>query len=135
EAKTIGAPDCLTDLQRIQGSSALLLRMLDEILEKEGASALRSPQAEPTAAGEVAAIPAVALAAPTPAAPEARQGFILVADDVEMNRDVLTRRLEREGYTVAAAENGRQALEMTRARRFDLLLLDMMMPEMSGLEV
>ena len=45
------------------------------------------------------------------------------------------RRLEREGYTVATAEDGRQALEMARAQRFDLLLLDMMMPEMSGLEV
>src|SRR5207248_8761854 len=52
-----------------------------------------------------------------------------------VNRDVLTRRLEREGYAVAAAENGRQALEMARAQHFDLLLLDMMMPEMSGLDV
>ena len=56
-------------------------------------------------------------------------------DDIEANRDVLSRRLERQGYVVATAENGRQALEMLRAGTFDLVLLDIMMPEMDGYEV
>jgi sigma-B regulation protein RsbU (phosphoserine phosphatase) len=59
---------------------------------------------------------------------------ILVVDDVEMNRDVLTRRLKREGFEVVCAENGRAALEVLAASPFDLVLLDLMMPEMDGHE-
>jgi CheY-like chemotaxis protein len=57
---------------------------------------------------------------------------LLVVDDVADNRDILRRRLEREGYTVECAENGRQALEMVGARSFDLVLLDILMPEIDG---
>jgi two-component system, sensor histidine kinase and response regulator len=63
------------------------------------------------------------------------QGTMLVVDDNEANRDVLTRRLEGQGYTVATAENGREALEQLRAETFDLVLLDIMMPEVDGYEV
>ncbi len=63
------------------------------------------------------------------------EGALLVVDDSEMNRDMLTRRLVRRGYTVAAAENGQQALDMIAAQPFDLIVLDIMMPGLSGLEV
>ena len=63
------------------------------------------------------------------------QGTILVVDDNEMNRDMLARRLARRGYTVAVAEDGQQALQMIEAQPFDLVLLDIMMPGISGLEV
>ena len=63
------------------------------------------------------------------------EGALLVVDDSEMNRDMLTRRLVRRGYTVAAAEDGRQALDMIAAQPFDLIVLDIMMPGLSGLEV
>lgn len=63
------------------------------------------------------------------------QGFVLVVDDNEANRDVLSRRLKRQGHTVAVAENGRQALDMVRVQAFDLILLDIMMPEMNGYQV
>lgn len=62
-------------------------------------------------------------------------GPLLVVDDSEMNRDMLTRRLVRRGYTVSAAENGRQALDMIATQVFDLVVLDIMMPGLSGLEV
>jgi len=52
-----------------------------------------------------------------------------------MNRDMLSRRLERRGYAVAVAADGHQALEMIGARPFDAVLLDIMMPGISGLEV
>ena len=66
-----------------------------------------------------------------------RSGYaLLVVDDNEDNRYTLTRRLTREGYTnISVAENGRQALEMVKARAFDLVLLDIMMPEVNGYEV
>jgi adenylate cyclase len=73
-------------------------------------------------------------------APTARPGIVsggrlLVVDDDASNRDVLCRRLEREGYETAAAPGGREALELLARGGFDLVLLDFMMPEMTGSEV
>ena len=62
-------------------------------------------------------------------------GLILVVDDDENNRDVLSRRLEKEGYAVANAANGQSALEMLVASPYDMVLLDIMMPELDGYEV
>jgi signal transduction histidine kinase len=66
---------------------------------------------------------------------EPRTGHILVVDDVEMNRDMLARRLERRGYTVETAADGPQALDAVKRGEFDLAILDIMMPGMSGVEV
>ena len=52
-----------------------------------------------------------------------------------MNRDVLSRRLERKGYAVQVAEDGPQALDLIFQHPFDLVLLDVEMPVMSGLDV
>src|SRR2546429_241684 len=67
--------------------------------------------------------------------PGAASGALLIVDDDEANRALLARRLRRQGFTVSLAENGRQALEKLRARRFDLVLLDVIMPEMGGYHV
>src|SRR5215469_5621991 len=64
-----------------------------------------------------------------------RGGVVLVVDDDEGNRDVLSRRLLRDGCEVMLAETGRQALRMARRYGFDLILLDIMMPEMDGIQV
>src|SRR3569623_3093712 len=60
---------------------------------------------------------------------------ILIGDDEASNRDILTRRLLREGYTVAQAASGQQALSMMNVEKYDLVLLDIMMPEMDGYAV
>ena len=62
-------------------------------------------------------------------------GRLLVVDDNKVNRLLLGRSLEQQGHTVEMAENGRQALEMLHARPFDLVLLDIEMPEMNGYQV
>src|SRR6202171_4499329 len=62
-------------------------------------------------------------------------GRLLVVDDNKVNRLLLARSLELQGHSVALAENGRVALEMLRREGFDLLLLDMEMPEMDGFQV
>lgn len=62
-------------------------------------------------------------------------GHILVVDDNDNNRILLVRRLERQGFQVAQAENGRVALDMISHEAFDLVLLDIMMPVMNGYEV
>jgi two-component system cell cycle response regulator len=63
------------------------------------------------------------------------QGRILIVDDYVINRMQLKRSCEQQGHTVTLAENGRQALEMLNAGDFDLVLLDILMPEMDGFEV
>lgn len=60
---------------------------------------------------------------------------ILVVDDVADNRDLLERRLRRQGHEVECAENGRQALDAVARRAFDLVLLDVMMPDLDGYAV
>jgi adenylate cyclase len=69
------------------------------------------------------------------AAEAAHPSRILVVDDNAANRDVLERRLLREGHQVTTARNGVTALELALAHEFDLILLDLIMPEMSGFEV
>jgi len=60
---------------------------------------------------------------------------LLVVDDNEMNRDLLSRRVRRQGYAVELAENGIQALEKVESQKIDLVLLDIMMPQMDGYQV
>lgn len=63
------------------------------------------------------------------------EDVILVVDDNEMNRDMLSRRLKKRGFEVAVAEDGLIALEWLADNPCDLVLLDIMMPGMSGVEV
>lgn len=79
-----------------------------------------APNPTPSAAGD-----------PSPTAP----ARILVVDDIEDNRAVLQRRLERQGYAVACASSGGAALELLASAPFDLVLLDVMMPELDGFAV
>jgi diguanylate cyclase (GGDEF)-like protein len=65
---------------------------------------------------------------------EQTNATLLLVDDDAMNRDALSRRLARRGYTVLTAESGPLALEMVGTHRVDAVLLDVMMPGMSGLE-
>ena len=63
-----------------------------------------------------------------------RSGHILVVDDNRINRLKLSHTLEQQGHTVWLAENGLQALEMLEQQAFDVVLLDLIMPEMDGYE-
>ncbi len=60
---------------------------------------------------------------------------ILVVDDDESNRESLRRRLERRGYAASVAVDGKDALEQIEKKAFDLIILDVMMPGINGLEV
>jgi CheY-like chemotaxis protein len=65
----------------------------------------------------------------------ASSGIVLVVDDDAEIRETLSQLLQQEGYTVLRAENGVQALEQLRGGHPDVMLLDLMMPVMSGWEV
>jgi DNA-binding response OmpR family regulator len=109
------------DLERIR-SAAQALRE-----RASGGTVLRTRSA-PHAPDDSEAIPAQR-------GPLSLTGRVLVVDDIETNRDILRRRLEREGCTVGAAVDGRQALALLQELAFDLVLLDIMMPEVDGYEV
>ena len=64
-----------------------------------------------------------------------RPPLILIADDNEANRDILARRLEANGYELVMAADGEEALALARGKLPDLILLDVMMPKVDGLEV
>lgn len=63
------------------------------------------------------------------------QARILIVDDIQGNRDMLKRRLQRHDYEVATADGGKQALAMLADEYFDLVLLDIMMPDLSGTDM
>ena len=65
----------------------------------------------------------------------ARHLHILVAEDNPVNQTLTARLLQKRGHTVAIAETGRAALELTERESFDLILMDIQMPEIDGLEV
>ena len=60
---------------------------------------------------------------------------ILIADDEPSNRNILSQELAHEGYSVVTASDGREALRKVESSRPDLIILDYMMPDLSGLEV
>ena len=59
---------------------------------------------------------------------------ILLVEDNEMNRDMLSRRLTRKGFEVEIAVDGKQGVEMAQAGTYDLVLMDMSLPEIDGWE-
>src|ERR1700740_3477100 len=63
-----------------------------------------------------------------------QQNRLLIVDDNEMNRDMLARRLERHGYLVDMVESAQQLMERAKQNDVDLVLLDIEMPEISGLD-
>lgn len=72
---------------------------------------------------------------PSTLEPEVETSPILVVDDNRYIRRMLSQRLEREGYPTVTAENGRMALEKVRSQPFDLVITDIMMPEMDGYQL
>ncbi len=60
---------------------------------------------------------------------------LLVVDDNKVNSDMLSRRLLRQGFNVSVADGGKHALELVESQQFDLVLLDLMMPDINGRDV
>jgi signal transduction histidine kinase len=122
------AEDLLGDLQKVRGAGYQLLAIIEENFTSSVEPAL------PVA--RVAAAENASLSPPAGEAPAAASsGLLLVVDDDATNRDVLSRRLKRQGHRVATASNGREALQLLSDAAFDLVLLDIMMPDMDGYEV
>jgi len=118
------------DLDRIAGAA----RKLQELVTSTGTAPAKPREAGPSGAGTEAG-PTGAERAPARFAPAEGGNPILIVDDDPNNRELLSRRLQREGFPVLVAENGLQAIELMEAHPVDLLLLDVMMPGMNGYQV
>lgn len=138
-AEDMGQEDFISDLKKIHSAAEGFLGGIKEILNfskiKAGVkdAKLETTDTSTMAKGVVSTIRPLSEEDTTFGV--TKQSSILVVDDNEMNRDLLARHLERQGHTITIAENGRQALEALKRRAFDLILLDVLMPEMNGYQV
>jgi adenylate cyclase len=144
ELEDRGQEDLAPDLHRIRNAAQRLLDLVDGKLRTErpaGAPALPDVDAAgpgsqiPTEVGANASgdesVAAIAIEPPG----EEETTRILVVDDDPQNRDLLARRLERHGFEVETARDGIDGLRRIDADDFHLVMLDVMMPGMNGLEV
>ncbi len=119
--------EILADLDRIASAQTVVLELVESVVARFEQSARKGagrPSDKPAAipAGRQGSIAGVG-------------GEILVVDDDSANRELLARRLARSGYSSCCVADGDAALAALQDRRFDLILLDQMMPGKSGLEV
>lgn len=134
EAEEAGRPDFVSDLGKIEKAGHRLLELIDDIVPGDRPSG-------PSTADTVSSVPLppsghISAAGPAVTTVGARSpARLLVVDDDPMNRDMLCRRLEKRGYGVSAASGGAEALHLLSEDEFDLVLLDVMMPEVTGLDV
>lgn len=143
DAEKQGRENFVLDLQKVNAAGRRILELIDKILEHSKIQpGVTDVDIETLALSSVKSSlfqEVVNTACPpaensTSTKPK-EHGSLLVVDDNETNRDLLVNHLERQGHTVTTAQNGRQALEMIHKDRFDLVLLDLIMPEMNGYQV
>ena len=120
-------PVCVADLRKIQQAAA----QLHSLIRTRLALAPSEPIAATDHSSDPPAGPETNDEGLAPAHPQ-RLGHLLVVDDDPLNRDMLTSRLHRQGHQVSTASDGLEALEQVRQQRFDLVLLDMLMPNLDG---
>lgn len=124
-----GRPAMTPDLERIADAARTLLATSSDILRvAEGA-------VDMSRAADSSAMTSGVLAKLRPVSGEVEgEGSLLVVDDNPTNRDLLTRQLARHGYMVATAADGAEALDKLQRQTFDLVLLDVIMPNVDGVE-
>jgi adenylate cyclase len=138
-----GEETLVADLDKLLGEATLLLDRIDGLVTFSGGDAPPSDGTDPVAT-EIGArermVESLLKAVRPVTAKEAdliavQPSRILVVDDNASNRDLLTRRLQRQGHTVLQAEDGAGALALVEKEALDLVLLDLMMPGISGYDV
>lgn len=134
DAQSAGNKALIEDLNRLLDAGTHLLAQIDSLVDFAGTPAPVAADGKPEAAAVGAIIKSLQPLS-TAASIDASSSRILVVDDTADTRELLCRRLAREGFQIAEAENGRSALGRIAADKFDLILLDMMMPDISGYEV
>ena len=117
--------EMLVDLQRVRDAGLRMLALIEANFTVHAELHDAEAAADPAPVGDVTLRDHRAVA----------PGLLLVVDDDAANRDVLSRRLEHQGHEVRTASNGKDALQMMAGEPFDVVLLDIMMPDIDGYEV
>ena len=137
EVKEAGQPSLAADLQKMQAAARRALELVDQCFPPAGdgvaARVFREGGEDPPPQAGDAALPPPLRPPSEPVEPGSVS--LLVVDDNELNRDMLSRRLGSRGFRVAVAEDGASALAMVEKQEFSLVLLDVMMPGLNGIDV
>jgi len=126
-----GRADLMDDLERILTSARRLLELSDDIVRLATRTGAGAGITAASSAMTQEVLSKIRPVGAGDAAPEG-QGRLLVVDDNETNRDLISRQLARFGYTVATAPDGQAALDRLEEQDFDLILLDVIMPRLDG---
>lgn len=139
-ARDTGRQELLADVGKLLGAAEQLLGQLDKLVNLTDAVGLVSPEAVPLIGAPSRNLIDQIMQSIQPITPKPRRdqslsSRILVVDDMEANRELLSRRLSRDGHAVSTANDGYSALELLSKTEFDLVLLDLMMPDINGFDV
>jgi adenylate cyclase len=131
DARAQGNAAQVRDLEKLLETTAHLLAQIDALVDFGGRPQPATADRPGTGSTVLKPVPALS----SSLASQARPSRILIVDDTEATRELLARRLGREGHHVVEVANGRAALDRVALEIFDLILLDMMMPDLNGYEV
>ena len=139
DLRDLERPDLLADVEKIHAAGMRLLALVDERLTPAALEPGNIPMVQ-VATDNHAPVEKeptdISLSPPDFTQKESGEsGLLLIVDDSEDNRDVLARRLQKQGHWAITAPGGKEALEALAEQPFDLVLLDIMMPDMDGYEV
>lgn len=132
-AEEEGRGDLVPDLERIHASAHRLLELSGDIVGLATTGEAET-DVEDSGPSKLTRTVLSKIGSGPGAGSGTAEGRLLVVDDNETNRDLLSRQLARQGYSVLTAENGADALELLQVQAVDLILLDVIMPIMDGVE-
>ena len=140
EARDAGRQELLADVGKILDAAEQLLGQVDKLVGLTDAAGSGSPETAPLIEMPSRNLIDQIMQSIEPITPKPRRDHslssrILVVDDTEANRALLSRRLSRDGHAVEMASDGHSALELLSHSEFDLVLLDLMMPDINGFDV
>lgn len=130
DAADLGQKTCLSDLQKIRAAAVSWLALMEKHLLPASAAACTPDNFSPPTARAFKSF-----ATHRNILKPRTHASLLIVDDDEFNRDMLSRRLQRGGYTVQTASDGAEGLRLLRANTFDLVLLDLLMSNLDGYQV
>jgi class 3 adenylate cyclase len=140
DAREAGRDDLVADVGKLLAAAEQLLWQIDSLVGSTG-SAVRGPTETDAGIGTPSRslidqiFHSIQPISPKHRREQSLSSRILVVDDMEANRELLSRRLVRDGHAVSVAADGYSALEQTGSSEFDLILLDLMMPDINGYDV
>jgi len=132
-AQEEGRQELVADLERIHTSAHRLLELSGDIVGLATAKS-GAPMVDSSPATELTRTVLSKIQPGKNGGKEEAEGRLLVVDDNANNRDLLSRQLARQGYIVLTASDGQEALDLLESKAVDLILLDVIMPGMDGVE-